>query len=582
MLTRLIANHVRPHWGRVALSILCMALAAAATAANAWLMEPVLDKVFVARDTAMLYLIPLAVILAALIKGVATYFQGVLLNYVGQRIISDLQIKLFAQAVRADLAFFNDNPAARLGIRLTHDVALMRAAITQSLVGLSKDSLTVVFLVALMFWQDWRMALIAFVVFPMAFLPVRRMGKRMRKISNNTQVEVGALMTTIDEAFQGIRHVKAYLMEHQETAKLRAIVERIFELLHKNARTRSAANPIIETLGSIAVAAVIFYGGWQVIQGQTTPGTFFSFITALLMAYQPIKSVANLNNTLQEGLAAAARVFALEDMSPKIVDRKGAATLGKVAGEIRFEGVTFSYREDRKALDGLTLRIPAGKTVALVGPSGGGKTTILNLLPRFYDVDHGRVTLDGYDIRDLTLDSLRANMALVTQETSLFHDTIRANIGYGKPGATDAEIREAARIAGALDFVEALPDGFMTVVGERGSKLSGGQRQRVAIARAFLKNAPILLLDEATSALDNESERLIQQSLATLMKGRTTIVVAHRLSTIVDADIICAIEDGRLIEFGSHAELLNRGGLYAKLHALQSSAKDKDASAAPA
>ncbi len=582
LLTRLIANHVRPHWGRVALSILCMALAAAATAANAWLMEPVLDKVFVARDTSMLYLIPLAVILAALVKGVATYFQGVLLNYVGQRIISDLQIKLFAQAVRADLAFFNDNPAARLGIRLTHDVALMRAAITQSLVGLSKDSLTVVFLVALMFWQDWRMALIAFVVFPMAFLPVRRMGKRMRKISNNTQVEVGALMTTIDEAFQGIRHVKAYLMERQETAKLRAIVERIFELLHKNARTRSAANPIIETLGSVAVAAVIFYGGWQVIAGETTPGTFFSFITALLMAYQPIKSVANLNNTLQEGLAAAARVFALEDMSPKIVDRKGAATLGKVAGEIRFEGVTFSYREDRKALDDLTLRIPAGKTVALVGPSGGGKTTILNLLPRFYDVDHGRVTLDGYDVRDLTLDSLRANMALVTQETSLFHDTIRANIGYGKPGATDAEIREAARIAGALDFVEALPDGFMTVVGERGSKLSGGQRQRVAIARAFLKNAPILLLDEATSALDNESERLIQQSLATLMKGRTTIVVAHRLSTIVDADIICAIEGGRLVESGTHAELLTRGGLYAKLHALQSSTKEKDASAAPA
>ena len=582
LLTRLVANHVRPHWGRVALSILCMGLAAAATAANAWLMEPVLDKVFVARDTNMLYLIPLAVIVSALIKGVATYFQGVLLNYVGQRIISDLQIKLFEQAVRADLAFFNDNPAARLAIRLTHDVALMRAAITQSLVGLSKDSLTVVFLVALMFWQDWRMALIAFVVFPMAFLPVRRMGKRMRKISNNTQVEVGALMTTIDEAFQGIRHVKAYLMERQETAKLRTIVERIFDLLHKNARTRSAANPIIETLGSVAVAAVIFYGGWQVIAGETTPGTFFSFITALLMAYQPIKSVANLNNTLQEGLAAAARVFALEDMSPKIVDRKGAATLAKVAGEIRFEGVTFSYREDRKALDGLTLRIPAGKTVALVGPSGGGKTTILNLLPRFYDVDHGRVTLDGYDVRDLTLESLRANMALVTQETSLFHDTIRANIGYGKPGATDGEIREAARLAGALDFVEALPDGFMTVVGERGSKLSGGQRQRVAIARAFLKNAPILLLDEATSALDNESERLIQQSLATLMKGRTTIVVAHRLSTIVDADLICAIEDGRLVEFGSHAELLKRGGLYAKLHALQSSVKDKEASGAPA
>jgi len=582
LLTRLVANHVRPHWIRVALAIVCMALAAAATAGNAWLMEPVLDKVFVARDTTMLYLVPLAVIAAAFVKGIATYFQGVLLNHVGQRIITDLQIKLFQQAVRADLAFFNDTPAGKLAIRLTHDVALMRAAITQSLVGLSKDSLTVVFLVALMFWQDWRMALIAFVVFPMAFLPVRRMGKRMRKISNNTQVEVGSMMTTIDEAFHGIRQVKAYLMERHETAKLREIAERIFTLSHKNARTRSAANPIIETLGSVAVAAVIFYGGWQVIAGETTPGTFFSFITALLLAYQPIKSVANLNNTLQEGLAAAARVFALEDMSPKIVDRPGAATLGKVAGEIRFEGVAFSYRSDRKALDGLTLRVPAGKTVALVGPSGGGKTTILNLLPRFFDVDHGRVTIDGYDVRDLTLDSLRANMALVTQETTLFHDTIHANIGYGKPGAADADIREAARLAGALDFVEALPDGFMTVVGERGAKLSGGQRQRVAIARAFLKNAPILLLDEATSALDNESERLIQQSLATLMKGRTTIVVAHRLSTIVDADLICAIEDGRLIESGAHGELLKRGGLYAKLHALQSSAKDREPNGASA
>jgi ATP-binding cassette, subfamily B, bacterial MsbA len=579
LLTRLVANHIRPHWGRVALSIVCMALAAGATAANAWLMEPVLDKVFVARDTTMLYLVPLAVVIAAFIKGVATYFQGVLLNHVGQRIISDLQVKLFEQAVRADLAFFNDNPAGKLAIRLTHDVGLMRAAITQSLVGLSKDSLTVVFLVALMFWQDWRMALIAFVVFPMAFLPVRRMGKRMRKISTNTQVEVGSMMTTIDEAFHGIRQVKAYLMERHETAKLREIAERIFTLSHKNARTRSAANPIIETLGSVAVAAVIFYGGWQVIEGQTTPGTFFSFITALLLAYQPIKSVANLNNTLQEGLAAAARVFALEDMQPKILDRKGAATLGKVAGEIRFEGVTFSYREDRKALDGLTLRVPAGKTIALVGPSGGGKTTILNLLPRFYDVDQGRITIDGYDIRDLTLDSLRANIALVTQETNLFHDTIRANIGYGKPGATDAEIRDAARLAGALDFVSALPEGFDTVVGERGSKLSGGQRQRVAIARAFLKNAPILLLDEATSALDNESERLIQSSLATLMKGRTTIVVAHRLSTIVDADLICAIEGGNLIEAGGHAELLKQGGLYAKLHALQSSAKTAPVSA---
>ena len=576
LLRRLLARHIRPHWRRIAGAIACMALAAAATAANAWLMEPVLDKVFVERRTEMLYLIPLAVVAAAMIKGFSSYGQGVLLNHVGQRIISDLQVKLFAQAVRADLAFFNDNPAAKLAVRLTHDVSLMRQAITQSLVGISKDALTVVFLVALMFWQDWQLALIAFFVFPAAVFPVLRMGKRMRKISGNTQVELGALMTAIDEAFQGIRHVKAYRMEAHETAKARGIVENVFELVRKNARTRSASHPIMETLGSLAVAAVIFYGGWQVVEGRTTPGTFFSFVTALLLAYQPVKSLANLNNTLQEGLAAAARVFALEDMRPQIVDRPGAAALAQVEGEIRFEGVSFAYREDRLALDGLTLRVPAGKTVALVGPSGGGKTTILNLLPRFYDVARGRVTLDGYDIRDVTLDSLRANIALVTQETSLFHDTIRANVSYGKPGASEPEIKDALRAAGALDFVSELPEGLDTVVGERGAKLSGGQRQRIAIARAFLKNAPILLLDEATSALDNESERQIQASLATLMKGRTTIVVAHRLSTIVDADIICAIDEGRLIESGTHAELIARDGLYAKLHALQDSAKSEE------
>ena len=576
LLRRLLARHVRPHWRRIAGAIVCMALAAAATAANAWLMEPVLDKVFVERRTEMLYIIPLAVVAAAMVKGFSSYGQGVLLNHVGQRIISDLQVKLFDQAVRADLAFFNENPAAKLGMRLTHDVFLMRQAITQSLVGISKDALTVVFLVALMFWQDWQLALIAFFVFPAAVFPVLRLGKRMRKISGNTQIELGALMATIDEAFQGIRHVKAYRMEAQETAKARGIVENVFELVRKNTRTRSASHPIMETLGSLAVAAVIFYGGWQVVAGQTTPGTFFSFVTALLLAYQPVKSLANLNNTLQEGLAAAARVFALEDMRPTIVDRPGAAALAAVAGEIRFEGVSFAYREDRLALDGLTLRIPAGKTIALVGPSGGGKTTILNLLPRFYDVARGRVTLDGYDIRDVTLDSLRANIALVTQETSLFHDTIRANVSYGKPGAAEAEIRDALRAAGAIDFVDALPEGIETVVGERGAKLSGGQRQRIAIARAFLKNAPVLLLDEATSALDNESERQIQASLATLMKGRTTIVVAHRLSTIVDADLICAIDEGRLIETGTHAELIAKDGLYAKLHALQASAKTED------
>jgi subfamily B ATP-binding cassette protein MsbA len=566
---RLLDRHVRRHWKRLALAAICMALTAGATALNAWMMEPVLDKVFVERNSAMLYIIPGIVVLAALVKGLSSYAQGILLNFVGQRIIADLQTKLFAQTVRADLAFFNENSSSKLAVRLSHDVGLMRQAITQAITGITKDALTVVFLVGLMFYQDWQMALVAFVVFPVAILPIVKLGKRMRKVSTSMQGEIGGFVSLIDEAFQGIRHVKAYGMEAAETAKAKLSTERIFELTHKGARTRSAASPIMETLGSVAIALVIFYGGFRVIEGATTPGTFFSFITALLLAYQPVKSLANLNTTLQEGLAAAARVFALEDMQAQIVDRPGAVGLPAVRGDLRFQNVGFRYRPDRSALDGIDIHVPAGKTVALVGPSGGGKTTLLNLLPRFYDIETGSIRIDGFDIRDIKLESLRGHIALVTQETSLFHDTIRANIAYGKPDASEADIRAAARAAGAIEFVEALPEGFSTVVGERGVKLSGGQRQRIAIARAFLKDAPILLLDEATSALDNESERVVQASLASLMKGRTTVVVAHRLSTVVDADLIYVIEGGRVAESGTHAQLAAAAGVYARLHALQ-------------
>ncbi len=569
LVRRLVSEHVRPHLGTILLGVVAMTLAAAATAINAWLMEPVLDDVFIKKDERMLWLVPAAVVVTALIKGAGTYFQALLMTKVGQRIIADLQTRLFGHLMRADLAFFHETPTGGLISRFTNDVGLLRGAVSQALTGIAKDFLQVVFLVGLMFYQDWRLAILAFIVFPVAILPIVKIGKKMRKVSAGTQAEIGTMASLLEENFQGVRHVKAYGMEDHETERARSVIERLYTLVMKSTRTRSATHPIMETLGSFAIALVILYGGSQVIAGTTTPGVFFSFITALLLAYQPMKSLANLNANLQEGLAGAARVFALLDMEPKIRDRPDAKLLPAGLGEIVFHDVQFGYGEEKAALRGVTLTVPAGKTVALVGPSGAGKSTVLNLIPRFYDVGDGRVTIDGTDVRDVTLASLRARIGLVSQEISLFHDTIRSNIAYGKPGATETEIREAARLASAHEFIEQLPDGYDTLVGERGAKLSGGQRQRVAIARALLKNAPILLLDEATSALDNDSERAVQAALATLMKGRTTLVVAHRLSTIADADIIYVVDDGRIVEQGKHAELIARGRTYARLYSLQ-------------
>jgi ATP-binding cassette, subfamily B, bacterial MsbA len=569
LVRRLLSEHMRPLANSLAIALTCMAIAAAGTAANAWLMEPVLDRVFLERDRDMLLMVPLAVILLAILKGIATYFQDTIMISVGQQIVADIQARMYERLISADLEFLQSTTSGKLIARFTTDAELLRGALNKTLIGVGKDLLTLLFLASLLFYQDWLLALIALIVFPSAVLPITRIGRRMRRVTTSTQERAGELVSLLDETLAGARIVKAYGMEAYETSRVRALVGVISKLIRKSGRTRSASHPLMEALGSVAIASVIFYGGAQVIAGTTTPGTFFSFITALMLAYQPLKSLASLNANLQEGLSAASRIFALLDTEPAIRDRADAKPLEAPAGEVRLTGVQFGYGEGEPALEEISLLAPAGRRVALVGPSGAGKTTIFNLILRFYEPTKGMITIDGTDIRSATIASLRSKVALVSQDVSLFDDTVRANIAYGRPGASFAEIQAAAKGAAAHDFILRLPQGYETQVGGRGARLSGGERQRIAIARAMLKDAPILLLDEATSALDSESEVQIRAALSELMQGRTTIVIAHRLSTILDSHLIYVFDRGKVLESGTHAELMQRGGAYARLYALQ-------------
>ncbi|EKE68870.1 ABC transporter ATP-binding protein [Oceanibaculum indicum] len=566
---RLLREHVKRYAPRFGLALVLMMLVAASTAALAKLMEPVLDEVFTAKDRDQLMLVAGFVLATFVVKGLANFGQQVVMEGVTQRIVADVRKRLFSHLLTADLAFFHGTSSGALISRMMNDVALLHMAVGKTLTGFGKDLLTLLALIGVMFYQDWALALASFFAFPTAILPIARIGKRMRKVSGNSQAEMSRLTSHLDETFQGIRHVKAYTTESYEAERGGRLVDLVANLGIKAARTRGLSHPIMETLGGIAIVIVIFYGGWQVIEGARTTGSFFSFVVALMLAYEPLKRLVSLNANLQEGLAAAHRIFDVLDTKPAIVDRPDAQPLAVAAGEVRLEQVDFSYDGDIPALRQVSLAVPAGKMAALVGLSGAGKSTVLNLIPRFYDVTAGRVLIDGADIRDVTISSLRRNIALVSQEVMLFDDTIRANIAYGSPDADEEAILAAARNAAADEFIRDLPQGYDTMVGERGVKLSGGQRQRIAIARAMLKNAPILLLDEATSALDTQSERLVQAALKQLMVGRTSIVIAHRLSTIVDADIIFVMDQGQVVEQGSHAELMARNGIYARLHALQ-------------
>ena len=558
----------KPHAVKFIIAMLCMLIVGVTTSGLAFLVKPALDEIFLKKDADMLKLIPLAIIAIYLMKGACSYGQTVLMSHIGQRIITDVRGELYSHIQRQALSFFTKNPTGILMSRITNDVNLIQGAVSEAVTSLLKDSFTIICLIVVIFYRDWKLAIIAMFIFPLTIYPIAKFGEKMRKIATSTQVTMGSLSSLLQETISGTRIVKAFGMEDYEDKRFAVENERLFKLTMKSVSVRAISSPFMEFLGGIGVAAIIFYGGYQVIKGTSTPGTFFSFLTAIIMLYEPVKRLTNVNNTIQQGIAAATRVFNIMDIVPEIRDKKKATNLPLISNNIDIQNVSFSY-DDTPILKNITLRIKAGEAVAFVGMSGGGKTTLVNLIPRFYDVTEGRILIDGHNIRDVTIESLRGQIGIVTQQTILFNDTVRNNIAYGDRTKSEADIIKAAEAANAHNFIVNLPKGYDAIIGEQGTKLSGGERQRISIARALLKDAPILILDEATSSLDTEAEIEVQSALENLMKGRTTLVIAHRLSTIRNADRILVLVNGEIVEEGTHESLLAKKGEYFKLYNMQ-------------
>jgi subfamily B ATP-binding cassette protein MsbA len=545
------------------------------TSALAFLVKPVLDDIFMKKNAAMLKWIPIAVVAIYMLKGLCTYVQTVLMNFIGQRVVADIRNRLYQVIQTQSMSFFTKNPTGILMSRITNDVNSMQGAVSEAVTSLLKDSFTLICLMFVIFYRDWQLALVAMVIFPVTIYPIATFGRKIRKLATRTQVTMGSLTTLLQETISGARIVKAFGREDYESSRFSRENENLLKLTLKSVTISAVSSPFMEFLGGVGIAAIIFYGGYQVIQGVSTPGTFFSFLAALIMLYEPIKRLTNVNNTIQQGIAGAQRVFSIIDAVPEIRNKPEAIPLPAISKAIDIRNVTFRY-EDAPVLKQVNLIVRAGEAVAFVGMSGGGKTTLVNLIPRFYDVSDGQILIDGRDIRDVTIESLRAQIGIVTQQTILFNDTVRNNIIYGDIEKTEADVIRAAKAANAHHFIMNLPDGYDTVIGEQGTKLSGGERQRISIARALLKDAPILVLDEATSSLDTEAEIEVQEALENLMKGRTTLVIAHRLSTIRNADRIVVLVNGEIVEEGTHEALLDKKGEYFRLYQMQFKNGDRD------
>ncbi len=564
-----LLRYVAPYWRIFTLGVLGMVVTAATEPALPALLKPLLDGTFVRKDPQVMRWVPLAIIGLFVVRGLATYLATYSVSWVGNRVVMDLRSEMFGKLLVLPTAYYDDRSSGNLISKLTYDVQQVMAAATGVLTIAFKDALAIAGLLAWMLWLNWKLTLLALAMAPLIVLVVRVISVRLRNASRDAQRTMGDITQVLQEAIEGHKVVKLFGGQRYEAQRFEAQANRVRRFLMRQVSAIAASTPVVQFIAAVALAAIVYFATVQSGADEITVGGFVSFVTAMLMLTAPLKRITDVNEHLQRGLAAAESIFDLLDQQAE--PDRGTAAIGRARGEVRFENVSFTYGDrGRPALDSVNLAIAPGETVALVGPSGAGKTTLANLVPRFYHPARGRVLLDGHDLETLTLASLRANIALVSQDVVLFNDTVAANVAYGAMnGAAQPDIVAAAEAAHAMEFIRDLPEGLGTLVGENGVKLSGGQRQRLAIARALLRNAPVLVLDEATSALDTESERHVQAALEALMRGRTTLVIAHRLSTVEKADRVVVLDRGRIAETGTHRELLARGGIYDKLYRIQ-------------
>lgn len=568
-----LLEFLRPYIGRLGVAMACMVVLAATTAGMAWLLQPALDQALSGK-TKYIFYIPIAVIALYTVKGAAYFGQAYLMGWIGQRVIYDLRNQIYNRLTTQSLNFFAHRKTGELLARISYDVTLVQSAVSTSVTALMRDTMTIVFLIGVIFYQDWLLALIAMAVFPVIIYPILRFGRKMRSATYDGQVVMGEMSSLIEETVGGIRVVKAFGMEDYERGRFRDLIGGFMKHQMRIFRVNAMSFPIMELVAGFGIAGVLFYGGLRVAAGEATAGTLMSFLAAVIMLYEPVKRLSGANNQIQQGLAAAERIFDILDEEIIVSDAPDAKLLNDFQDAISFESVGLRYTgADKPVLSDINLEVKAGQVVALVGRSGAGKSSLANLVPRFMDVTKGRVLLDGHDVRGLTQESLRQQIALVTQDVILFNDTVLNNIAYGHEDIDHERVEAIAKAANAHEFIMKLPQGYQTMVGERGVILSGGQRQRLSLARALLKDAPILVLDEATSSLDTESEQLVQQAIDRLMRGRTVLVIAHRLSTIRHADCIVVLDDGGIAQKGKHEELLQQGGLYAELYHMQFESK---------